>query len=93
MKKIKNNLSNFLSNGIPFLFLRDKGKPSVSLTLLVVTFMIWCLAATEILKGLNLDKIENVLMITSGLYFSRKYTKSNLTEETKGEDTDVSTKQ
>lgn len=95
MKKIKSNLSNLISKGIPFLFLRDRGHPSVSLTLLVVSFTLWALAATEVIKDMNLDKLENMVMITSGLYFSRKFTKhsNNITEDNiKGEDENVSAK-
>lgn len=70
------SINEYLANkGIVFPFIRDNGKPSVSLTLLMLSFLYWSLGILEIIKDLDLDKAENGVMIMAGLYFSRKITK------------------
>lgn len=79
MNNVKNKLSqinNYIINkGIPLPFISDDGKPSVSLTLLMISFVIWCLGITDVLKDIDLDKGENMMMVCAGLYFSRKVSK------------------
>lgn len=85
MSSFKSKLYNFrdylINKGIPFPLFQDQGVPSASFTLLMSSFIIWILGATEIIKDMDLDKTENLFMICCGLYFSRKLTK-NKTEIT-----------
>lgn len=79
MKQLKSHFARYsnilMKRGIPFPFISDRGIPSVSLTLLMISFTLWCLAAINYLPGLDLNKLENMVMICCGLYFSRKMTK------------------
>lgn len=96
LEQLKAKLQKFndylATKGIVFPFLRDEGKPSVSLTLLMLTFVYWSLAVLEIIKDLDIDKIENGLWSMAALYFSRKITKDGkgkveLETKQQGEDT------
>lgn len=69
------NISDWLSkNGIPLPLFRDimTQQPSFSMTLAAVSFIIWCLGITELIKDMDIDKCENMVMITAGLYLGRK---------------------
>lgn len=93
------SINEYLANkGIVFPFLRDNGRPSVSLTLLMLSFIYWSLAVLDIIKDLDIDKIENGMWAMSALYFSRKITKDGkgkveIDQSTKqGEDTSAAAK-
>lgn len=76
-KKFK-DFQNYLANrGIVIPFIRDENKPSVSLTLLLISFLLWCLGITKIIKEADVSHLENMVIITAGLYFSRKVTKGS----------------
>ena len=74
LTKLKNLIRD---RGILLPFIQDNGKPSVSLTLLMTSFLIWILGATEIIKDMDLDKCENLFMICYAGYFGRKLTKDD----------------
>lgn len=77
-----NDLLIYLKNavrdkGIVFPLLQDHGVPSTSFTLLIASFVMWCLGITEIIKDMDIDKAENMVMVCAGLYFGRKLSKDN----------------
>lgn len=63
--------------GIVFPLLQDHGVPSTSFTLLIASFVMWCLGITEIIKDMDIDKAENMTMICASLYFGRKLSKDS----------------
>lgn len=69
-----------VTKGIAVPFVRDENKPSVSLTLLLISFLLWVVAVTKAIPDMDISKIENMVMITAGLYFSRKVSKGSKTE-------------
>ena len=68
-------------NGVVLLFVRDpvSKKPSVSLTLLVVSFTLTILSllnkVAKIVDGVDVDNTLELLIITSSLYFGRSLSK------------------
>lgn len=98
IKYIKHIKHSIVHKGIPIPFFRgEESKPSVSLTLLVLSFVMWCLGITELIKDMDIDKCENMVIILASLYFGRKMTSNSKTttlqtEEKQGEDNNVSTK-
>lgn len=76
LKKKLNEINEYIAEkGIVLPFIRDNGVPSVSLTLLIVSFMIWAAGLLEIVKDMDMDKAENGVWAMAGLYFGRKVTK------------------
>lgn len=78
-EKIKAKLKEYndylATKGIVFPFIQDEGHPSVSLTLLIFSVIIWTLGILEIVKDMDIDKAENFVWAMSSLYFGRKITK------------------
>ena len=71
-------LDEFLSKkGIVIPLIRDNGVPSVSLTLLIISYVIWICAVLEIQKNVDIDKCENMVWSMSALYFGRKISKTD----------------
>ncbi len=73
-------LIDWLTNkGIPLPLFRDllTQKPSFSMTLATLSFVMWCLGITELIKDMDIDKCENMVLITVGLYLGRKLTNNN----------------
>jgi hypothetical protein len=81
IQHLNNILTNFKNTvrdkGIVFPLLRDNGVPSTSFTLLISSFIMWCLGITEVIKNMDIDKAENMVMVCASLYFGRKLTKDN----------------
>lgn len=96
--KLKSVNEYLATKGIVFPFIRDNDHPSVSLTLLLTSFLLWGAGILEIVKDMDINAAENMVMITAGLYFGRKITKDKnktelLDQSTKqGEDTSVAAK-
>ena len=90
MKKVKSTLDqiqSFLFNkGVPFPLFRDNGKPSLSFTLVIITFIIWCAGILQLVPTMDLSKAENMLMICGGLYWGRKLTKDKQPTTLEGEE-------
>jgi len=63
------------TKGIVFPFIRDKNAPSVSLTLLIVSFVLWTLGLLEVVKDMDMGIAENMVWAMGALYFGRKITK------------------
>lgn len=75
-------ISKFMSEkGIPLPLLRDhkSGRPSVSLTMMIVVFTMWLLgvigSVSGALKGIDLDSTFNMFLAVSSLYFGRRLVK------------------
>jgi hypothetical protein len=86
-KKPENKITNLQKNGIPIFFFRDEQKksPSVSLTMMLISFAL-CVLSTigKFFKMTQVVDIENsmqLLMITSSLYFGRSLGKKKKTED------------
>jgi hypothetical protein len=68
-------------NGVVLLFVRDpvSKQPSVSLTLLIVSFTLTVLSLlnkfAKIVDGVDVDNTLELLIITSSLYFGRSLSK------------------
>lgn len=92
LKAKLNSYNEYLANkGIVLPFIRDNGVPSVSLTLLIVSFAIWTAGILELVKDMDIDKAENMCWAMAGLYFGRKVTKDKtrieIDPKQQGEDT------
>lgn len=95
MEQIKEFFKKMSEQGIYIPFLRDPivKAPSVSLTLLVVSFMHVQLAllnkVAKIFDGVDVENSIQVLIITAGLYFGRAVSKgkgkAKLEEQSKKE--------
>lgn len=87
--KIKEMIKQLQDNGLPIFFIQDPltKKPSVSLTMVVVSFTLYVLAIinkfANFLDGVNLDGGLELLITSCSLYFGRSLSKS-VTKE-KGE--------
>ena len=69
-------LGDYLSSkGLVMPLFRDNGVPSLSFTLVIVTYMVWLAGVLELIKDMDIDKVENTLWAMMGLYFGRKVTK------------------
>lgn len=87
------SLQNYLNDkGIPVPLFSDQGRPSLSMTLVILSFIICALGILEIVKDMDTDKAENLFMICSGLYWGRKITKdkTNAIQTTQGDTTSAS---
>ncbi len=79
-KKFKELQNYIVTKGIAIPFVRDENKPSVSLSLLLLSFLLWSLGITKVIPDADINHLENMVMITAGLYFSRKVSKGSKTE-------------
>lgn len=85
MEKVKAFIKDLQEKGIPVLFLRNNdGKPSITLTTVVVSFII-CIASlvdsvanSELLGGLNFDNCLNLFVTSMVLYLGRSFQKGGL---------------
>jgi hypothetical protein len=74
----KKLISEMNSRGIPFPMIRDgkTGQASVSLSLLIVSFLVWLVSiigkAAGALGGMDSAQCLQMFMVCSGLYFGRK---------------------
>jgi len=81
MEKLKQIMQYLNEKGLPIAFLRDPvtQKPSVSLTMLVVSFTITILALiskfAKIVDGIDVDNAMQLLIICASLYFGRALSK------------------
>lgn len=77
MDKIKILISKLQKEGIPLVFIRDpiRKLPSVSLTLLLISFSVSLFALinkfAKIVEGVDVDNSLELLIICASLYFGR----------------------
>lgn len=78
---IKEKIKHWQEQGIPILFFRDQDKkgPSVSLTMLIISFTL-CLFAlvnkfAKIVQGVDIENSLQLFVICAGLYFGRSFGK------------------
>lgn len=82
MDKLKNLISKFQKEGIPLVFIKDpiNNTPSVSLTLLLISFCISLFALinkfAKIVEGVDIDNSLELLIICASLYFGRSISKN-----------------
>ena len=92
-EKLLSIINDLKDRGIPLLFVTDpiSKLPSVSLTMLVVSFTLTVLSllnkVAKIFEGVDIDNTLELLIITSSLYFGRALTRGNTSTniEKKGE--------
>jgi hypothetical protein len=79
--KIKSVIERFQKEGLPIFFIRDplSGKPSVSLTMLVISFTL-CMVSivnkfAKIVEGVDMENSKELLIICASLYFGRSISK------------------
>lgn len=92
-EKLTSIINDLKDKGIPLLFVKDpiSKLPSVSLTMLVVSFTLTVLSllnkVAKIFEGVDIDNTLELLIITSSLYFGRALTRGNTSTniEKKGE--------
>ena len=88
MDKIKELITKLNEKGFPLIMLTDPDKksPSVSLTMLAISFTI-CIVGLigRTAHTFEIDKAEayNLLILTSGLYFGRKLSTKSATLDAK----------
>lgn len=77
LDKIKELLDKAHTHGIKLPYLRDpiKGSPSVSLTMLFISFHIYIFTLVNKFAGWvsDVDGAGQLLLITAGLYFGRSF--------------------
>lgn len=93
MEQLKELLNKLHEKGIKLPYFRDptKGVPSVSLTLLIISFCFYFLTLINKLGGWfdDVDGAFQVLVLTAGLYFGRSFSangKGKVTSENKEKD-------
>jgi hypothetical protein len=78
--KCKEILTNWQEKGVPIFFVRDNGKPSVSLTLVFIsgTFIAFGLinGAAQLVKGIDMQSALYWHGMSLAAYLQRKYSKS-----------------
>lgn len=95
MERIKELLNTLHEKGIKLPYFRDpiKGTPSVSLTMLVISFFIYLLCLVNkfagFFGGVDLDGSFQLLILAASLYFGRSFAstgkgKANLGEKKDG---------
>lgn len=92
-EKLIGIINDLKDRGVPLLFVKDpiSKLPSVSLTMLVVSFTLTVLLllnkVAKIFEGVDIDNTLDLLIITSSLYFGRALTRGNTSTniEKKGE--------
>ena len=93
IKELKKILNKLRDTGMPIIILQDclTKKPSITFTMLLINFSL-CIAAliggvSEAFGGIDFKNATDLLWITGGLYFGRKFQKiedtSKETEENK----------
>ncbi len=81
LEKIKNKLKELQDSGVPLFFIKDPitKSPSVSLTLLIVSFTLSILSLlnkfTKIVDGVDIDNTLELLIVCASLYFGRSLSK------------------
>lgn len=88
-EKLNIQIKKWQKQGIPVFFFRDESKkaPSVSLTMMLISFALCVFGlinkAAKLVEGLDVENSLELLLITSGLYFGRSFSKKvRKTEET-----------
>jgi hypothetical protein len=81
LEKLKGLIKELQERGVPVIFLRDPitKQPSVSLSLLIVSFLLSVFSLinrfAKIVDGVDVDNTLELLIITSSLYFGRSLSK------------------
>lgn len=81
LEQLKQKIKELQDKGFPIIFLRDPltKKPSVSLSLLLVSFLLTIFSLinkfAKIVDGVDVDNTLELLIITASLYFSRSLSK------------------
>lgn len=91
MEELKKLLGKFRDTGVPTIILQDglTKKPSITYTMLVINFSL-CIAAlvggvADAFGGIDFENAKELLWITGGLYFGRKFQKIAEPKEEKEE--------
>jgi ABC-type bacteriocin/lantibiotic exporter with double-glycine peptidase domain len=81
VNKLKNKLKELQDSGFPIIFIRDPitKQPSVSLTLLLLSFFLSFFSLinkfTKIVDGVDVDNTLELLIVCASLYFGRAFSK------------------
>lgn len=81
LEKLKEHIKQLQEKGLPLVFLRDpiSKLPSVSLTLLIISFLLSVFSLinkfAKVVDGVDVDNTLELLVITSSLYFGRSLSK------------------
>jgi len=81
LEKIKAKLKELQDQGLPIVFLRDPVTkvPSVSLTLLIISFTLCLLSLlnkfAKVVDGVDIENTLELLIICASLYFGRSLSK------------------
>ena len=90
-EKFKKQIASWQKNGVPILFWRDEQKksPSVSLTMMLISFILCILSlinkAAKIVEGVDVENSLQLFMVCAGLYFGRSFGKLKSSEENKAD--------
>jgi len=88
----KKQLKYWQEKGVPIFFWRDEQKksPSVSLTMMIISFMLCVFSVigkfAKIAEGVDVENSMQLLIITSSLYFGRSFSKKMVSEDKKPEE-------
>ncbi len=89
---IRAKIKEWQEKGIPVIFLRDQDKkgPSVSLTMLMISFSL-CLFAlinkfAKLVQGVDVENSLQLFGICAGLYFGRSFGKLRAEKQPRKED-------
>lgn len=89
LDKLKEKLKVLTDAGVPIILARDKGQPSITFTLMVVSGALAVASLFGNLSdtfGLKYDQCKDLLMYVSLLYLGRKFQKGDLTAEQQTEE-------
>ena len=90
-EKFKKQINYWQKNGVPILFWRDEQKkaPSVSLTMMLISFILCILSlinkAAKVVEGVDVENSLQLFMVCAGLYFGRSFGKLKSSEENKAD--------
>jgi hypothetical protein len=90
-EKLKKQIAYWQKNGVPILFWRDEQKkaPSVSLTMMLISFILCILSlinkAAKVVEGVDVENSLQLFMVCAGLYFGRSFGKLKSSEEDKAD--------
>lgn len=89
LARIKAQIKEWQEKGVPIFFLRDPitKLPSVSLTMMVVSFTLCFVSLlnsfAKLFKGIDIENSLQLLIITSSLYLGRSFSKKMVNTEDK----------
>lgn len=90
--KLKKQLKHWQEKGVPIFFWRDEQKksPSVSLTMMIISFTICILSLinkfAKVVQGVDVENSLQLFIVCASLYFGRSFGKNMSSSDKKPEE-------